>query len=169
MGRSRPSGPWNLPYDRPPGSGGKRDFGCALTRPFSPELVVLRPHPRLMLEGRCGPACAGRPFESRADADDEPVWAPGGCQDGIKYLVVPGRGVELPIGIEPMTYASREACSRAAHALPALIAWTIALVHSPRWDNVATRSTNRSTTEALPDLPCGSWNGTAACSSTVLD
>ena len=34
--------------------------------------------------------------------------------------------MEPPIGIEPMTYALREACSRAAHALAAPIARAIA-------------------------------------------
>ena len=44
---------------------------------------------------------------------------------------VPGRRgvwVEPPIGIEPMTYALREACRRVAHALAALIARTLALM-----------------------------------------
>jgi hypothetical protein len=36
-------------------------------------------------------------------------------------------GVEPPIGIEPMTYASRGACSLPARALPAPIARQIAL------------------------------------------
>jgi hypothetical protein len=35
--------------------------------------------------------------------------------------------VEPPIGIEPMTYALREACFLPAHALPAPIAQIIAL------------------------------------------
>jgi hypothetical protein len=35
---------------------------------------------------------------------------------------------ELPIGIEPMTYALRGACSPASHALTAPISWGIALI-----------------------------------------
>jgi hypothetical protein len=44
-----------------------------------------------------------------------------------KRLAGAGLRVEPPIGIEPMTYASRVACCLPAHALPAPIARIIAL------------------------------------------
>ena len=49
---------------------------------------------------------------------------------GFKCLVVAGFRVvvEPPIGIEPMTYALREACYLAAHAVAAQIAPVIALM-----------------------------------------
>jgi hypothetical protein len=53
--------------------------------------------------------------------------------------------VEPPIGIEPMTYALREACFLPAHALPAPIAQIIALTALTTLGLSARRSTNRST------------------------
>ena len=56
---------------------------------------------------------------------------------------------EPPVGIEPMTYALRGACSSAAHALAAPIARAIALMAFAARDYPATRSTTRSAFKAL--------------------
>jgi hypothetical protein len=70
--------------------------------------------------------------------------------------------LEPPIGIEPMTYALREAWPGALGALPAPIARIIALTAPTTVGLSGTRSTNRSTAAAPADSMVGEAVGVRA-------